>query len=197
MFADLPPFASFTHAEARDGYEAVCFRAPDATSSSESRFLLEGGTAATEEGTPWSVQYRVAVDHDWRTTHVLATGISPAGYRELVALVRDGRWWINGIERADLDGCVDIDFETSLVTNTLAVHRLDLTATAPVEVPAAFVRFEDLRVERVEQSYLCVEHTTERTVFDYTSTTFDFGCQLVFDASGLVTDYPGIGHRNL
>ena len=32
--------------------------------------------------------------------------------------------------------------------------------------------------------------------FDYTSSTFDFACQLVFDGSGIVTDYPGIGRRH-
>lgn len=82
------------------------------------------------------------------------------------------------------------------MTNTLAVHRLDLEATEPVDVPAAFVRADGLRVERMEQTYLCTERTPERIVFDYTSATFDFRCRLVFDASGLVTDYPGIGRRH-
>jgi uncharacterized protein len=193
MFANLPPFATFTHTEVRDGFESVCFRALHAPGEG---FLLEGGTAAIEDGIPWSVQYRVAVDENWRTTRAEATGISPSGHHQLAAEVRDGRWWINNTERPDLDGCVDIDFETSLVTNTLAVHRIDLASTIPIKVPAAFVRADDLRVERIEQTYLCVERNEDRTVFDYTSTTFAFACQLVFDASGLVTDYPGIGRRH-
>jgi hypothetical protein len=193
MFANLPSFATFTHAEVRDGFEAVCFRAPRAPGDG---FLLEGGTAAIEDGIPWSVHYRVAVDDTWRTTQVEATGISPSGHHTLRAEVRDDRWLIDGTKRPDLDGCVDIDFETSLVTNTLAVHRIDLASTTPIEVPAAFVRADDLRVERMEQTYLCTERGEHRIVFDYTSTTFDFACQLVFDPAGLVTDYPGIGRRH-
>jgi hypothetical protein len=127
---------------------------------------------------------------------VEASGISSSGTHHVIAEVRDGRWWVDGTERPDLDGCVDIDFEFSLVTNTLPVHRLDLTSTSPVDVPAAFVRAVDLRVERIEQSYVCRQSVEDQFFFDYTSTTFDFGCRLVFDTSGLVTDYPGIGHRH-
>ena len=193
MFANLPSFATFTHAQVRDGFEAVCFRAPQATGRG---FLLEGGTAAIEDRTPWSVHYRIEVDQTWQTTRVESTGISPLGHHVLHAERRDGRWTINGTERPDLDGCVDVDFETSLVTNTLAVHRIDLGSATPVDVPAAFVRANDLRIERMEQTYLCTERTEDRIVFDYTSTTSDFACQLVFDPAGLVTEYPGIGRRH-
>src|SRR5690242_1791978 len=131
MFEPLPGSALFLHAEVRDGFESVCFR------PSGERFRLEGGTAAVEDGVPWSVQYRVAVDDAWRTTYVEATGISPSGHHTMTAETRDGRWWVDGELRPDLDGCVDIDFESSLVTNTLAVHRIDLTPGTSVEVAAA------------------------------------------------------------
>lgn len=196
MFSDLPPSASFTHTGARDGYEVVYARADALTGGRRSGFLLEGGTAATEAGVPWSVQYRIVVDDAWRTIRARVTGVSPTGYRQLDAVVDDGRWKVNGTERPDLAGCVDIDLESSLVTNTLAVHRLDLGGPHPVDAPAAFVRFEDLRVERLEQTYRRTRHTAERSVFTYTSATFDVECELVFDASGLVLDYPGLGHRN-
>jgi hypothetical protein len=193
MLPNPPSFATFTHAGVRRGFEVVFFRTPEAGSDGH---LLEGGTAAIEEGVPWSVQYRVAVDQAWNTTLVEATGISPSSHRTLHAERRNGRWTVDGTERPDLDDCVDIDFESSLVTNTIAVHRIDLDAATPVQVPAAFVRADGLQVERVEQTYLCTERTEDRVVFDYTSTTFDFSCQLVFDAFGLVTDYPGIGRRH-
>ena len=208
MFEALPPFATFTHTGARDGFEAVCFRAgsaaqlhsgpaPGRAGEEQGRpYLLEGGTAALEDDVPWSVRYRVAVDPLWRTTYVESTGDSPSGHHAMVAEVRDGRWWVDGVERADLDGCVDIDFESSLVTNTLAVHRLDLESRTPVDVPAAFVRADDLRVERLEQSYLFVGRDGARMLFDYTSTTFDVACRLVLDSAGVVVDYPGLGHRH-
>ena len=193
MFANLPSFATFRHAGVRDGFEAVCFRRPQATGAG---YLLEGGTTAIEDGTPWSVHYRIEVDEHWRTTRAEAVGISPLGHHALHVECDDGRWRINGSERPDLDGCIDIDFESSVVTNTLAVHRLDLSSTKPQEVPAAFVRAEDLRVERVEQTYVCTERTKGQITFDYSSRTFDFACELVFDDSGIVRDYPGIGRRH-
>jgi hypothetical protein len=193
MFANLPSFATYRHAGARDGFEIVCFRHPQATGDG---YLLEGGTTAIEDGIPWSVHYRIEVDERWRTTRVEAAGISSLGHHTLHAEHRGDRWVINGTERPDLDDCVDIDFESSVVTNTLAVHRLDLSVTTPHTVPAAFVRADDLRVERVEQSYLCTDRSDARVAFDYTSSTFGFACTLVFDAAGLVTEYPGIGRRD-
>lgn len=193
MFANLPSFATFRHTGVRDGFEAVCFRRPQATGDG---YLLEGGTTAIEDGTPWSVQYRIEVDEHWRTTRAEATGVSPLGHHALRVECPDGRWRVNGSERPDLDGCVDIDFESSVVTNTLAVHRLDLSASKPQDAPAAFVRADDLRVERVEQSYACTDRTEGRVTFDYTSSTFDFACELVFDDAGLVREYPGIGRRH-
>ncbi len=193
MFANLPSLATFRHAGAREGFEAVCFRQPQATGEG---YLLEGGTTANEDGIAWSVQYRIEVDEDWQTTRVEAVGISPLGHHTLHAERRDGRWHVNGAERADLDGCIDIDFESSLVTNTLAIHRLDLSATTPQDVPAAFVRADDLRVDRVEQTYLCTDHAEDRITFEYTSSTFGFAGELVFDGSGVVIDYPGIGRRH-
>lgn len=193
MLADLPSFATFQHAGARDGFESVFFRTRE---TSAHGYLLEGGTTAIEDGVPWSVQYRIAVDQHWRTNRVEAYGVSPTGHHSLLAHCRDGRWTINGTERPDLDGCVDVDFESSLVTNTLAVHRIDLDADIAQEAPAAFVRADDLRVERLEQTYHCTGRTEERLVFDYTSTTFDFAGQLVFDSSGIVTEYPGLGRRH-
>ncbi len=190
MFAPLPPSALFRHTSVREGFESVLFR-PEGE-----RFRLEGGTAAVEDGVPLSVQYRVAVDDAWRTAYVEAAGISPSGHHTVAVETRDGRWWVDGELRPDLDGCVDIDFESSVVTNTLAVHRIDLTPGTSAEVPAAFVRADDLRVERMEQTYRCLENGPDRTTFDYSSTTFDFSCRLVFDSSGLVVDYPGIGSRH-
>jgi uncharacterized protein len=192
VLPNVPGFATFTHAGAREGFEVVCFR-PGAGAD---RLILEGGTAAIEDGNPWSVHYRVAVDGGWGTTGVEAVGISPSGHHTLNAERRAGRWTVNGIERPDLDECIDVDFESSLATNTLPVHRINLDATTLVHVPAAFVHADDLRVDRVEQTYLCTERTADRIVVDYASATFDYSGRLVFDGSGLVTEYPGLGHRH-
>ena len=48
-------------------------------------------------------------------------------------------------------------------------------------------------VERLEQRYLRLDDDGERRRYHYTSPRFGFECELGYDASGLVLDYPG--HR--
>jgi hypothetical protein len=57
------------------------------------------------------------------------------------------------------------------------------------------VRALDLAVERLEQRYVRIDDGADLHRYDYTSPAFDFRCELVYDASGLVLDYPGIASR--
>lgn len=145
----------------------------------------------------WSLGYTVGVDRDWRTREVRASASTAAGEGS-VHLTRDDRdgWAVDGEPRPELQGCVDVDFESSAVTNTLPLHRLELRPGERVDVPAAFVRAPDLRVERLEQTYTLTEATPDGLVFHYESSTFGFACALRYDAAGLVTDYPGIAVRH-
>jgi hypothetical protein len=128
---------------------------------------------------------------------VIATNATEAGERTvLIEPIAPARWAVNGTHAPELDGCVDVDFESSAVTNTIPVHRERFTTGEPVELPAAFVRATDLRVERMEQRYTLIGENDGILTFDYVSTTFEFGCKLTFDASGLILDYPGIAIRD-
>lgn len=48
-------------------------------------------------------------------------------------------------------------------------------------------------MHRLEQTYEYLKPGR----FAYTSTTFEFACEIRFDASGLVLDHPGIARRIL
>ncbi|WP_217182721.1 putative glycolipid-binding domain-containing protein [Streptomyces sp. AC495_CC817] len=189
--APLPAAASWTHGGARRGFEVAFF------SARGDERVLTGSTAAHEPPAMWSVSYSVVTDAAWGTLSVRATTMSTTGSGE-VELARDpdGSWTVGGEPRADLDGCADVDFESSAVTNTLPVHRIDFEVGQGIDVPAAFVRADDLRVERLEQRYTLLESTTSGSVFRYESSTFDFSCDLRDDASGLVREYPGIADRD-
>lgn len=193
--APLPRFAGFVHTGVRAGYETVWFR-DRSQGASGAGVVLEGGAAAVEDDAAWSVQYRIHVDDRWRTTAVDAVSITDAGSHRVRAEVHEGRWWVDGARRRDLDGCVDVDLEASLATNTLALHRLDLSSPTAVDVPAAFVRADDLRVERLEQRYRCTARDHELIAVAYDSSTFGVALTLTFDGAGLVVDYPGLGHRH-
>ncbi|KQQ05088.1 hypothetical protein ASG06_00200 [Rathayibacter sp. Leaf185] len=158
---------------------------------------MVGHTTAHESSALWSVGYDVTADRSWTTVAVKAANLSDAGRAELT-LTRDstGRWTANGELRPELDGCLDVDFESSAVTNTLPLHRLDFVEGVGVDVPAAFVRADDLRVERLEQRYTLIEAGPEQILFHYESSTFGFACDLRYDGSGLVAEYPGIADRD-
>ena len=159
---------------------------------------LNGHTAAVENNEAWAVRYTVVLDGAWTTTRAHVWGSSATGDRE-VQLVSDGagHWEIDGITAPRLNGCLDVDLESSACTNTIPVHRLQLSVGRSADVPAAYVRAADLRVERLEQHYRRVEDDGDRQRYEYRCPAFEFECQLVYDASGLVLDYPGLATRIL
>jgi len=189
-FSPLPRFVAWRHQDAREGFETVFFR------QTGDGFRFEGKTAAVEAGEAWSVGYALDVDQDWRTRRVQVTCLSASGRRE-AALEGDGfgRWTLDGNPCPQLDGCLDVDLESSSFTNALPVHRQALEPGQGAEAPAAYVRALDLSVERLEQSYVRIDDDGARRRFDYTAPRFDFRCVLVYDESGLVLDYPGIATR--
>jgi hypothetical protein len=186
----LPPFAAWRHREAREGFEVVFIR------SDGDGCLLEGHTAAVEDGAAWAVSYRIALDAAWLTRSARIEGSSATGRHE-VALDADGAggWRVDGAPAPHLDGCLDVDLESSSLTNALPVHRLGLEPGQAAEAPAAYVRAPDLGVERLEQRYLRTDDGGSRERYDYAAPAFEFRCELVHDEYGLVLDYPGIAVR--
>src|SRR4051812_16662240 len=167
-FAPLPAAAAWTHLGVRAGFE-VLFASRD-----EAGRRLVGATTAREGEAFWSVGHDLELDAAWRTRRARVTrprragtaggapGRGPGGGRARVTSLGragtarvtlerdpDDRWTVDGTPRPDLTGCVDVDLESSAVTNTLPVHRLDFVAGRSVAVAAAFVHAEDLRVERL------------------------------------------------
>jgi hypothetical protein len=189
-FSAPPPMAAWRHRYARDGFEVVFLVAGD------DGYRLEGHTAAVEDGLAWAVRYLITLDAGWRTRHARVWGRSEAGVHELT-LEADGSggWLVDGAAAPRLDGCLDVDLESSACTNTLPVHRLGLEVGEAADAPAAYVRALDLRAERLEQRYLRVEDDGKRLSYDYAAPAFDYQGQLVYDESGLVLDYPGIAVR--
>jgi uncharacterized protein len=175
--------AAWQHRDAREGFEAVRIEGQ--------RF--EGQTAAVEDGEAWAVGYVIELDDDWRTRSAL---VSALGGRE-VRLQGDGagRWRVDGEPAPHLDGCLDVDLESSSLTNAFPVHRLGLEVGQEADAPAAYVRATDLAVERIEQHYLRLDDGDQGQRYHYTSPAFDFECELAYDAAGLVLDYPGIAVR--
>jgi SAM-dependent MidA family methyltransferase len=83
------------------------------------------------------------LDAAWRTRRARITARTASGLREAELTCDEaGRWRVNGQQAAHLDGCLDLDLESSALTNTLPVHRVVLQDGAPKEI---FVGFADGR----------------------------------------------------
>jgi uncharacterized protein len=186
----LPPFAAWRHRDAREGFEIVFLtRLPDG-------YRLEGGTTAVEDGAAWKVDYRIDLDANWLTRGARVVGRSEAGPSD-VRIDADGlgSWMVNGAPRPDLQGCLDLDLESSSLTNALPVHRLGLQVGEAAEAPAVYLHAQDLSVERLDQHYHRVDDEGVGQRYDYAAPRFDYRERLTYDASGLILTYPGLAER--
>ena len=189
-FARVPATAAWRHRGARSGFEVVYFQAGGGG------WGIEGWTTAVEDGDTWVVEYAIELDAGWATRSARIRGRSRAGFSSrLLEADGAGRWLVDGESAAHLDGCLDVDLESSAMTNALPVHRMALPAGTRSDAPAAYVRAAGLAVERLEQTYSRTPGQASGQCFDYNAPIFDFSCRLVYDESGLVVDYPGIAVR--
>jgi uncharacterized protein len=189
-FRELPHSAAWRHVEARDGFE-VAF-----PQVAEEGRRLDGVTAAVESGNAWTVHYSITLDAGWRTRSGRLQGHTAEGVEEIVIETDGGgAWRVDGRSVPELDGCLDLDLESSSLTNAFPVRRLALEVGERAEAPAAYVRAAGLSVERLEQSYVRLEDGPRGQRYHYESPAFGFEAELAYDESGLVLDYPGIAVR--
>ena len=189
-FRDTPKYAAWQHRDSRDGFEVVFFH------REKDGVRLEGSTTAVEDGEAWAVQYTIFLDSAWVTRSAHISGRSASGVHEVIVEGDGGgHWKIDGEAASHLDGCLDVDLESSSLTNAFPVHRLGLEVGQQADAPAAWVRALDLSVERLEQRYVRLEDEGNRERYRYAAPRFDFECELSYDESGLILDYPGIAVR--
>src|SRR4051812_17227140 len=107
---------------------------------------VEGTTAAVEAGQAWAVSYDIRLAPGWLPQRARVT--ARAGSRTLES-DGAGRRRIDAAPALQVDGCLDVDLESSALTNALPVHRLAVEVGRQAEAPAAYVRALDLGVERL------------------------------------------------
>ena len=154
--------------------------------------IVEGTAVFAEQGHACRLDYRVACDEAWRTVSAKVSGW--LGERaiaiDIAADIRR-RWFLGGVECADVHGCDDIDLSFSPITNLFPIRRLRLHIGERSAVRAAWLDFPACRLEPLEQVY---ERTGDCT-YRYESGGGRFVATLQVNAAGLVTSYPGLWHE--
>lgn len=193
-FRDFPITAGWRHGYSRDGLESTTFaRRGDGWS-------ITGSTTAIELDTAWWVGYQIDLDAAFRTRRAVVSARTGAAPVSTISIEGDGAggWHLDGRPLPALDGCLDVDLESSALTNGFPIRRSPVPVGATLVAPAVYVRVAEasgIAVERLEQRYVRLTDSADGPTFDYAAPAFDFTCRIEYDESALVTRYPGIADR--
>jgi RimJ/RimL family protein N-acetyltransferase len=152
-----------------------------------SGWRLSGVALLAHDQRPCRMEYDIACDAQWRTQRVRIRG-HVAGRPATLDLARDATnaWRAGGAPVAALEGCLDVDLGFSPSTNLLPIRRLSLAVGDHAFVRAAWVRFPELTLEVLEQTYTRLGEASYR----YESAGGKFRRDLTVNADGFVLDYP-------
>jgi hypothetical protein len=142
------------------------------------------------------VSYAVELDGGWLFHRArLTVERDEASASLAIARSSDGRWTVDGRERPDLAGCIDIDIMATPFTNTLPIRRLSFEPGGARVIRVAYIRLPELTVEPAAQEYTRLDAATPPERFRYRSLSSGFTADLTVDDQGLVLDYPGVRRR--
>ena len=158
----------------------------------EEGFQLVGRIAGEEDGEPLLVQYLIECDEAWRSRFAGVTQVIGATRRTLRLIRTDfGDWLVDSEPVPQLAGCEDIDLSITPSTNFLPIRRLQLPLGRSATVTAAWVKFPELVVAPLEQSYSRAGPRRYR----YRSLGSGFAVELYTDADGFPLDYGSTWQR--
>jgi hypothetical protein len=153
---------------------------------------LSGTAVFGSDDAPCRLEYLVVCDDTWRTRHAQVLGwIGARRVRVDLAVSPGGEWRVGGIIRPEVAGCVDLDLAFSPATNTLPIRRLNLSPGQEADVRAAWLRFPELTLAPLPQTYRRIGERGYR----YTADSGAFVADLDVDSAGLVVRYSGLWQR--
>ncbi|MEJ1236679.1 putative glycolipid-binding domain-containing protein [Chryseolinea sp. T2] len=102
-----------------------------------------------------------------------------------------GTWKYNGRERAEFNGCIDVDIPVTPFTNTLPIRRLRLGQKETAVIQVIYCDLLSNRIHSVRQRYTMISDTS----YHYENIPNDFEATITVDDDGLVVDYPQLFKR--
>ena len=145
---------------------------------------------------PFRLQYRIEMDKSWRVLHFEAKSWSEELRDLILKSDRNGNWKdAEGLNHADLSGCIDIDITVTPFTNTLPIRRLQLQKGQSAEILVAYIDAPELKVSVTRQRYTCIDQMPGGSLYRYEGLATGFLADLPVDEMGLVIDYPNLWCR--
>lgn len=157
---------------------------------------LTGELDVEEDDVAARLRYTIDCDPEWRTRSAAITGeVGGVAIRLALSADGEGHWLRDGIPVPELAGALDVDLGFTPATNTLPIRRLGLEVGESAEVRSAWVRFPELRVEPLEQTYTRVAARSFRYRAMVDGEPFVAG--LDTDGLGRVVRYEGLWEAEL
>lgn len=152
---------------------------------------FQGKVVVRESGVSAQPNYVVECDSTWLTRSALVHG-EAAGQLVRFALSADGagHWTAGDQVLSAVSGALDIDLGFTPATNTLPIRRLALEVGESAKVRSAWLRFPELRLEALDQTYAKEAERTYRYMADIDGEPFT--ARLDTDPYGLVVHYEGL-----
>lgn len=175
-------------------------------------YLRAEGFAIGFEPEPYRLDYQLQTTSRFVTSSISVTARGDGWMRQLdLSRTSDGTWVVRAEQQGTADlpgaggdpaaiaGALDVDLGLSPLFNTMPVLRHGLhDTTGSADFLMAWISVPDLSVTPSPQRYrhLRAGSAGEHLVrFEATGEGDDFVADILFDADGLVINYPGIGER--
>ena len=161
----------------------------------DSGWRIAGHLDVEESGVAASISYTIECDDRWRTRSAEIDGVVGGRSFEVGLRAVDGQWSQDGRALSQLSGAIDIDLGFTPATNTLPIRRLQLGIGESAPVRSAWLRFPELALEMLEQTYTRESEWVYRYVADVDGAPFV--ARLDIDAYGRVVRYEGLWETEL
>lgn len=148
---------------------------------------LNGIALMSHDAQPCRLEYEIEFDAAWRTrTARIRAQVGHVLVKLQLSCSAGDEWQANGLVVPALQGCIDVDLGFSPSTNLLPIRRLQLAVGDRAAVRAVWVRFPELSLEVLDQTY----RRDSDTSYVYESDNGTFRRELTVNAHGFVVDYP-------
>ena len=157
---------------------------------------LTGELEVEETGLAARIRYVIECDAAWRTrSSVIEGDVGGSSIQFVLAADGAGNWSRDGAPLPEVAGALDVDLGFTPATNTLPIRRLALAVGDSAPVRSAWLRFPELRLEPLEQTYTREAELT----FRYRALVDGepFIARLDTDAFGRVVRYEGLWEAEL